>query len=132
MMENKKINVDGLIDSLLNITNEHPELLDDLLLEEGYDPEKLEHNGFSKIKGLLFRAQVAQKKEQQENLYAKALTIFETAKADTKELILSLLKERAPKLQFRNLEKLEESDLKQILNESDILDLMEQIDKGRI
>lgn len=131
MMENKKINVDGLIDSLLNITNEHPELLDDLLKDEGYNPEKLELNGLAKIKSLLFRAQVAQKKQQQENLYAKALAIFETAKADTKELILSLLKERAPKLQFRNLEKLEENDLKQILNESDILDLMEQIDKAQ-
>lgn len=131
-MENKKINVDGLIDSLLNITDKHSELLDDLLRDEGYNPEKLEYNGIAKIKGLLFRAQVAHKKQQQENLYAKALAIFESAKADTKELILSLLKERAPKLQFRNLEKLEENDLKQILNESDILDLMEQIDKGGI
>lgn len=131
-MENKKINVDGLIDSLFNITNEHPKLLDDLLRDEGYNPEKLELNGFSKIKSLLFRAQVAQKKLQQENLYAKAVAIFETSKADTKELILSLLRERAPKLQFRNLENLDENDLKQILNESDILDLMEQIDKGRI
>lgn len=132
MMENKKINVDELIDSFFNITIEHPELLDDLLREEGYDPGKLEQNGFSKIKSIMFHAKVAQKKLQQENLYAKALTMFETAKTDTKELILSLLRERAPRLQFRNLETLEEADLKQILNESDMLDLMEQIDKKGI
>lgn len=130
MMENKKINVDRLIDSLLSITKEHPELLDDMLHEEGYNPEVLEQRGVLKVKSLLFREQVSKKKKQQDNLYAKALAMFETAKADTKEVILSLLRERAPKLQFRNLEKLEEADLRQILNESDILDLMEQIDKS--
>jgi broad-specificity NMP kinase len=132
MMEDKKINVDGLIDSLLNMTKNHPEILDDMLRERGYNPEQLERNGIAQIKGVMFRAQVNQKKQQQENLYAKALSMFETAKADTKEVILSLLRERAPKLQFRNLEKLEEDDLKEILNESDILDLMEQIDKSNI
>lgn len=132
MMENKKINVEVLIDSLLNITKDHPELLDDLLREEGYDPQELEKKGILKVKSFLFKAQVSQKKVEQTNLYAKALAIFETTHANTKEIILALLRERSPSLQFRNLEKLEEDDLKQILNESDILDLMDKIDKGNI
>lgn len=129
MMENKKINVDELIDSLFSMKNDCPDLLDEMLLDEGYDPIQLEKEGVSKIKGLLFREHVKLNKLRHESLYSKAINIFESAKADTKDMILSLLMERAPKLQFRNLEKLEEEDLRQILNESDILDLMDKIEK---
>ena len=81
---------------------------------------------------LLFKQKVALKKAQQESLYAKAMTIFETAHAATKDMILSLLRERAPQLQFNNLEKMEEADLRDILNESDLLDLMDRIEKNEL
>lgn len=128
-MENKKINIDELIDSLFSLKNDCPELLDEMLLDEGYNPLQIEKEGIAKIKGLLFREQVRLKKQRHEGLYSKAINVFESARADTKEMILSLLMERAPKLQFRNLEKLDEEDLRQILNESDILDLMDKIEK---
>lgn len=130
-MENKKINLDELIDSLLSIKNDHPDLLDEMLRDEGYNPEELEKKGISKIKILLFKEQVKLKKQQHESLYSKAITLFESAKVDTKEMIMSLLMERAPRLQFRNLEKLDENDLRQILNESDILDLMNKIENEK-
>lgn len=125
-MENKKIDIDQLINSYLDFAENH-QSLDQMLTDEGYNPEQLEKEGLLKIKKNLFKATVEAKKKHQEILYSKAITIFQSARAESKSMILSLLMQRAPQLQFRSLEKLQESDLKQILNESDILDLMEKI-----
>ena len=70
-MENKKINVDELIDSLFSMKNDCPDLLDEMLLDEGYDPIQLEKEGVSKIKGLLFREHVKLNKLRHESLYSK-------------------------------------------------------------
>jgi hypothetical protein len=45
---------------------------------------------------------------------------------------LSLLRQRAPQLQFNRLEKMDEGDLKEILDESDLLDLMNKIERKEI
>lgn len=132
MKNSHVVNVDKLNDDLFAMMHDHPELLDDFLLEEGYDPKKLEKDGISKAKSLLFKHKVTLKRNQQETLYAKAIAVFESAKASTKEAILQLLQQRAPRLQFRNLEKMDENDLKEILNESDLLDLMDKIEKNEL
>jgi len=131
-MKNTKIDIDKLNRELFLMTHSQPELLDEMLRDSGFDPEKLEKNGVAKIKALLFKQKVAFNKQVQESLYEKALAMFESAKESTKEGILSLLRQRAPQLQFNNLEKMDEHDLKEILDESDLLDLINKIERKEI
>lgn len=131
-MKNTKVDIDKLNREIFLMTHGQPDLLDEFLKDAGYDPAKLESNGIGKVKELLFKTKVAVNKQKQENLYFKALAIFESAADDTKEAILNLLRQRAPRLQFNSLEKMDESDLKEILDESDLLDLMNQIEKDEL
>jgi ElaB/YqjD/DUF883 family membrane-anchored ribosome-binding protein len=128
-MKNIKVNTDQLNDDLFLMVREQPELLDEFLKQEGYNPAEIEKKAVSKIKALLFKHKVALKKAQQESLYSRAIAVFVSAQENTKEVILQLLHQRAPKLQFNNLEKMDENDLKAILDESDLLELMDKIAK---
>ena len=131
-MKNIKVNVDKLNRDIYLLTVEEPEILNELLKDEGYDPTQLEKNGIAAINKMLFQQTVALKKEQNSSLYAKALELFEGTKESTREAILGLLIQRSPQLQFNNLDKMDEQDLKDILNETDLLDLMHKIEKGEI
>ncbi|PBJ08064.1 hypothetical protein [Flavobacterium sp. ACN6] len=131
-MKNIKVNVDKLNRDIYLLTVEEPEILNELLKEEGYDPAQLEKNGIAAVKKMLFQQTVALKKEQNNNLYTKALSLFEETKEATREAILGLLIQRSPQLQFNNLDKMDEQDLKDILNETDLLDLMDKIEKGEL
>lgn len=129
-MKNIKVNIDQLSEDIFMMVREQPELLDELLKDEGYNPDEIEKKAVSKIKALLFKNKVALKRMQQESLYSKAIAVFVSVQENTKEAILQLLHQRAPKLQFNNLEKMDENDLKAILDESDLLDLMDKIAKN--
>lgn len=131
-MKNIKVNIDKLNRDLYLMTVEEPEVLNELLLLEGYDPAQLEKNAISQVKKLLFQQTVALKKAQQKNIYNRALTLFMSTKETTKQGILALLQERSPQLQFNNLDKMDEQDLKDILDETDLLDLMDKIERGEI
>lgn len=130
-MSEKKINIEKLTESFWELSD-NPGILDDMLRSEGYDPEKIEKAGINKIRKLLFQQEVAMKKAKMTNLYLQALERLQVATGETKEAFLNLLRTKAPSLQFRNLENLDEDNIKQILNETEILDLMDKLDKGEI
>ena len=131
-MKNTNIDINKLNRELFLMTQSQPELLDEMLRESGFDTDKLEKTGIAKVKALLFKQRVSLNKQLQETLYAKALALFESARESTKEGILNLLRQRAPQLQFNNLKKMDEQDLKEILDESDLLDLMDKIERKEI
>lgn len=126
-MASKKISLDKLVDSYWQFS-EDPETLDEMLKCEGYDPKKLEENGIGKIKRLMFQQEVQLKKAKIESLYLKAIKQLQSASVESKEAIFALLKIKSPSLQFRNLEHLDEVNLKQILSETELLDLMKSIE----
>ena len=130
-MSEKRINIERLADAFWELSKD-PELREDMLKSEGYDPAKLEKAGISKIKKLLFQQEVALKKARTANLYAIALEKFQAAASDTKENLLNLLRHRAPSLQFRNFENLDEEMIRQVLDETELLDFMNQIEKGKL
>jgi hypothetical protein len=129
-MPSKKINIDRLIDSYLDAASNNPGSLDDMLKEHGYDPQKVEKRGVNNIKKLMFQQQVAIKKDKLLGLYSKALLMVQVATTDTKQAIFTLLKQKSPSLQFRNLENLDEENLRQILTETEILDFIEKLENG--
>lgn len=131
-MTAKKINIDNLIDSYIEISSFDALELNEVLKELGYDPQRIENKGVQKIKQLLFQYQVATKKKIYQNLYAKAVSMVQIATAESKEVIFILLKKKSPSLQFRNLEKLDEENLRQILNETEILDMIDKLEKDEL
>ena len=131
-MSSKRINIDRLIDSYLETASANPSSLDDMLKEHGYDPQKVEKRGLNNIKKLMFQQTVAINKDKLLRLYSKALLIVQEATADTKQAIFSLLKQKSPSFQFRNLENLDEENLRQILTETEILDFIEKLENGEV
>jgi hypothetical protein len=131
-MADKKVNIDKLIESYMELGSADPDLLNDMLREQGYDPSELEKRGIQKIKKLIFTNQVALKKSKLIDLYNKATHMVNVASSDTREAILALLKRKSPSLQFRNLEKLDEENLRQILNETEVLELIDKLEKGEL
>lgn len=128
-MSAKKIDIDKLLDTYTELGSIDSDILNDMLKEQGYDPSALEKRGVQKIKKLIFIQQVAYKKANLLNLYNKALQMVNAASTNTKETILGLLKTKTPNLQFRNLESLDEENLRQILNETEVLELIDQLEK---
>jgi hypothetical protein len=131
-MSEKKIDIDKLIESYLDLGTSDPEILNDMLKEEGYDPAMIEKRGIQKIRNLFFKQEVAFKKNNLISLYNKAASLVNAAAIDTKESILSLLEKKSPSIQFRNLEKLDEENLRQILNETEVLELIDKLEKGEL
>lgn len=129
-MPSKKINIDRLIDSYLDAASNNPGSLDDMLKEHGYDPQRVEKKGVNNIKKLMFQQQVAINRDKLLGLYSKALLMVQVATTDTKQAIFTLLKQKSPSLQFRNLENLDEENLRQILTETEILDFIEKLENG--
>lgn len=131
-MPGKKIDIDKLIDSYMELGSTNPDILNDMLKEQGYDPSALEKRGIQKVRKLIFMQQVAFKKNNLINLYNKAIEMVNAASSDTREVILSVLKRKTPSLQFRNLEKLDEENLRQILTETEVLELIDKLEKGEL
>ncbi len=131
-MPSKKINIDRLIDSYLESASNNPDVLDDMLKEHGYDPQKIEKKGIRTIKKLMFQQQVAINKDNLLGLYSRALLMVQVSAAHTKEAIFTLLKQKSPNLQFRNLENLDEENLRQILTETEILYFIDKLEKEKV
>ncbi len=131
-MADKKINVDKLLESWFQVSTIDDATLDEALREHGYDPKTLETKGVQNIRQLLFKQTVASKKSAVTNLYQKAITLIQDTKQQSREAIFKLLQQKSPALQFRSLEKLDDENLQQILNDTEILELIEKLEKGEI
>jgi len=131
-MPEKKVDIDKLIDSYSELASSNPDILNDMLKEQGYDPSILEKRGIQKVRKLIFIQQVAFKKANLIHLFNRAIEMVNAASSDTREAILGILKRKSPSLQFRNLEKLDEENLRQILTETEVLELIEKIEKGEL
>ena len=131
-MSRKKIEIEKLIDSCADLASSDPTILDDMLKEFGYDPEDVGDKGEQLVKKLIFQKTVELKKNKLSNLYSKAIQLVQIATADTKDVIFSLLQKKSPNLQFNKLEKLDTENLKQILTETEVLDLIDKLEKCEI
>ena len=131
-MADKSINIDNLVDSYLELAATNPDILDDMLTAEGYNADAVQTRALQKIRHLFFREQVSIKKASLSNLYNKAISMMQQATETSKESIFNLLKLKAPSFQFRNLEKLDEENLRQILDETEILDLIYTLERSEL
>lgn len=128
-MEKKRIDLSRLSDRYLELGSENREILDDMLREVGKNPEKVAARGLDKIGKLFFQAEVANKKAAMASLYQRAVELLQTGTNQTREMILQALRVKSPGLQFRNLDNLDEDHLREILTETEILDVINELDK---
>ena len=131
-MADKKINIDKLLEKWLEINSADEENLDDSLREMGYDPKKIETEGVRKIRKMIFDQTVANKKAKVESLYKKAVSLIQSTSQLSREAIFGLLKQKSPALQFRSLETLDDENLQEILNDTEVLELIEKLEKGEV
>lgn len=131
-MAEKKINIDKLVESWFQISTIDDASLDDALREHGYNTKALETTGVQKIRHLIFKRSVENKKSTFKNYYQDAIALIQSTKQQTREAIFKLLQQKSPALQFRSLEKLDDENLQQILNDTEILELIEKLEKGEI
>jgi len=105
----------------------------DFLSEEGIDVDKYVSQGVKSIRKAQFlrTAQINQKKD--ESLMEKALLLLkesiERNRSKSSEVLISLLRRTAPNVQFRSLEKLDDDEIREILNDVDLAKLMEDLEK---
>ena len=85
------------------------------------------------IKRLKLKSKAQLNKAKNENLLDIALqkvqSIIDSANESVKEELEKLILTRSPQFQFRNIEKLEEEDLKELLNDLGIIDIIEDLEK---
>lgn len=131
-MADTKINIDKLLESWFEINSKDEFNLDESLKDRGYDPKKIETEGVQKIRKMIFEQTVANKKAKAIELYKKALALIQSTPQLSREAIFSLLKQKSPSLQFRSLENLDDENLQEILNDTEVLELIEKLENGEI
>jgi hypothetical protein len=84
------------------------------------------------IKRLKLKSKAQLNKVKNENLLDIALqkvkSIIDSANESVKEELEKLILTRSPQFQFRNIEKLEEEDLKELLSDLGIIDIIEDLE----
>lgn len=97
------------------------------VLKEEYLDKKLKM-----IKRLKLKSKAQLNKAKNENLLDIALqkvqSIIDSANESVKEELEKLILTRSPQFQFRNIEKLEEEDLKELLSDLGIIDIIEYLE----
>jgi hypothetical protein len=129
------MNISKLSKILLDISVELTENIEDsksYLIEQGIDPDTVARNGINKLKQFQLKQQAILNEKNDKRLYELALIKIKE-KANTfgnaTNDLLNILLQKRPSFQFRNVESLTEDDLKEIINEVELIELMEKLDK---
>lgn len=122
------------IDKFFELSNEafesdNESVYNDLgVSKDGYLDSKLKMIKRLKLK---FKAQL--NKEKNDNLLEIALQkvqkIIESTNETVKEELEKIILTRSPQFQFRNIEKLEQEDLKELLSDLGVIDIIEDLEK---
>ncbi len=114
---------------LMNDTSEAKAFLS----EEGYDIEVGSLERERNIKKFEFRLISLYNKQKDESLLKKAYEKLQVFIEKNRELagdeLKALLHKTAPSFQYRNLEKLDDNGIRELLNEIDLVKLLEELDK---
>jgi len=85
------------------------------------------------IKRLKLKSQSQLNKVKNENALEKALqklkNVIDSKNETLKSNLESLILERSPQFQFRNIEKMDESDLKELFCDLNVIDIIENLEK---
>lgn len=104
------------------------------LAEEGFNPDLEIEIGNKLLRKIEFKLAAFQNKKRDDFLLEKAfekLKNFIDKNKDIAELELrNILNASAPSYQFRNLEKLDDKEIRELLTEIDLIKLLEELDEN--
>jgi hypothetical protein len=122
------------IDKFFELSNEAFESDNESVYNDlGVSKKEYLDKKFKMIKRLKLKSNAQLNKAKNENLLNIALqkvqSIIDSANESVKEELKKLILTRSPQFQFRNIEKLEEEDLKELLSDLGIIDIIEDLEK---
>jgi len=122
------------IDKFFELSNEAFESDNESVYNDlGFSKDEYLDNKLKMIKRLKLKSKAQLNKAKNENLLEIALhkvqNILESANETVKEELEKLILTRSPQFQFRNIEKLEEEDLKELLSDLGVIDIIEDLEK---
>ncbi len=99
----------------------------------GVSKEDYLNDKLKMIKQLKLKSKVQINKAKNEKMLEMALqkvqNIVKSANDSIKESLESLILTRSPQFQFRNIEKLDAADLKELLGDIDLIEIIEELEK---
>jgi len=122
------------IDNFFELSNEAFESDNEsVYIDLGVSKEEYLDKKLKMIKRFKLKSKAQLNKAKNENLLDIALqkvqSIIDSANESVKEELEKLILTRSPQFQFRNIEKLEEEDLKELLSDLGIIDIIEDLEK---
>jgi len=107
--------------------------INDILSDEGFDLEKLDAISEKNVKKILFLAKAKATKMHDEKLMQVALTLKEGIEKGIEKpiaIIKSLIAANELSFQFRNLDRLGETEIKEIIKGHNLLNILEELDNN--
>ncbi|RZT92377.1 hypothetical protein EV201_2853 [Ancylomarina subtilis] len=123
------------IDKFFELSNEAFESDNESVYEDlGISKEDFLSNKLKMIKRLKLKSRAQINKAKNDSLLEIALqkvqSIINSANEGVKEELERLILARSPQFQFRNIEKLEKDDIKELLGDLDVIDIIEDLEKN--
>jgi len=122
------------IDKFFELSNEAFESDNESVYEDlGVSKEDYLNNKLKMIKRLKLKSQSQLNKAKNDNMLEKALqkikSVIDSKNDAIKQSLEELILARSPQFQFRNIEKLDESDLKELFSDLNVIDIIENLEK---
>ena len=122
------------IDKFFELSNEAFESDNESVYEDlGVSKEDYLNNRLKMIKRLKLKSQSQLNKTKNDNMLEKALqkikNVIDSKNEAIKQSLEGLILARSPQFQFRNIEKLDESDLKELFSDLNVIDIIENLEK---
>lgn len=122
-----------LLHDYVEAVSSNHEAATDFLTSEGVDVSKYVAAGIKSIRKVEFLKKAKANKEKDETLMEKALALLkqkiEENLTKSGEVLVGLLRQNAPNVQFRSLEKLDDDEIREILTDVDLAKLMEELEE---
>ncbi|MCD4745633.1 MAG: hypothetical protein K8R58_04985 [Bacteroidales bacterium] len=123
------------IDKFFELSNEAFESDNESVYEDlGVSKEDYLNNKLKMIKRLKLKSQSQLNKAKNDNMLEKALqkikSVIDSNNEVIKQSLEGLILARSPQFQFRNIEKLDESDLKELFSDLNVIDIIENLEKS--
>lgn len=136
-MDTKKADKKNMLERFDDITLEqihsNVNAAKEFLLEEGLDPEKELEHGLKQIKKLQFLAKAKLNKAKDEGLLEMAFAKLKQSISDnaqkTGDILRGFLQSKNPALQYRKLEKWTDEEIRDVLQDIDLVQLLEELEK---
>lgn len=131
--ENKFKGYKLLLHDYAEAVSSNQETATDFLKKEGVDLNKYVASGIKAIRKSAFLRKAQENKERDESLMEKALVLLKQKIEEnlslTGDMLIGLLRQKAPNVQFRSLDKLDDEEIREILSNVDLAKLMEELEK---